>query len=293
LAVGEIVRLLLATVLAGSAVAKLAAGGEARDALRSFGIRGARLRAGVWSAIVAAELVLAAALVLAVPGAAAAAAALLGLYAAALAVALARGRDGAPCGCFGRRSRIGRLAVLRAAALAAAAAASPWLPDAHPSTTAWLAAGLATALLGITVLGAAVLALARELGEVRLALGPQAALSLAGEGPEPGSRVTVIDRFEPGARLALAVFSSPSCRLCQGLEPAIRLVGREPGVSLAVFDEQRDADVWHALGIPGSPFAVVMAGDGTVLATGTFNTLAQLEGLLAAAEREVAAVAGV
>jgi hypothetical protein len=292
LAVGEIVRLLLATVLAGSAVAKVVAGGEARDALRSFGIRGTRLRAGVWSAIVAAELVLAAALALAVPGGAAATAALLGLFAAVLAVALARGRGGAPCGCFGRRSRIGPFAVLRATALAAVAAASPWLPSTHLSATAWLAAGLVTALLGVAVLGVAVLALARELGEVRLALGPQAALSIAGEGPDPGSRVTAIDRFAPGARLALAVFSSPSCRLCQGLEPAIRLVGREPGVSLAVFDEQRDADVWQALRIPGSPFAVVMTGDGTVLATGTFNTLAQLEGLLAAAERDVAAVAG-
>ena len=37
--------------------------------------------------------------------------------------------------------------------------------------------------------------------------------------------------------------------------------------------------------MPGSPFAVALDADGTVLAKGTFNTGAQLETVLAAAER--------
>ena len=41
--------------------------------------------------------------------------------------------------------------------------------------------------------------------------------------------------------------------------------------------------------IPGSPYAVAMALDGTVLAKGTFNDLAQLESVLATAERRAAA----
>jgi hypothetical protein len=37
--------------------------------------------------------------------------------------------------------------------------------------------------------------------------------------------------------------------------------------------------------VPGSPYAVALDADGTVLAKGTFNNLAQLESILAAGER--------
>ena len=37
--------------------------------------------------------------------------------------------------------------------------------------------------------------------------------------------------------------------------------------------------------MPGSPFAVALDADGTVLAKGTFNSGGQLESVLAAAER--------
>ena len=52
----------------------------------------------------------------------------------------------------------------------------------------------------------------------------------------------------------------------------------------------RDADAWAAADVPGSPFAVALDADGTVLAKGTFNTGAQLESVLAAAERRRGAV---
>jgi hypothetical protein len=150
-----------------------------------------------------------------------------------------------------------------------------------------LVAGLAVALGGIGLLTVALLALARETGELRLALAPQAALSLEHEGPQIGSRTALHERFSRGRTLALAVFTSPACRLCKALEPAVRLVGSDPEVELEVFEERRDVELWRALRIPGSPYGVVVDRAGTVLAKGTFNTLLQLEGLLATAERRV------
>ena len=64
------------------------------------------------------------------------------------------------------------------------------------------------------------------------------------------------------------------------------------------FEEAEDAEVWSRLEIPGSPYAIALDLDGTVLAKGTFNNLAQLESVLATgerrrAERELAGVIGV
>jgi hypothetical protein len=159
----------------------------------------------------------------------------------------------------------------------------------HLSTDAWLAAGLVVALAAVAGLGVAVLALARELGEVRLAIAPQAALSLEHEGPELGSRLDLIHRFERAAPLVVAVFTSPGCALCNALEPSLRLVASDPEVELELFDEEADAETWRSLDIPGSPYALVLSADGDVLAKGTFNSLYQLESLLAYATRPVGA----
>ena len=51
------------------------------------------------------------------------------------------------------------------------------------------------------------------------------------------------------------------------------------------FEEAAEAAVWAELEIPGSPFAIALDREGTVLAKGTFNNLAQLESVLATAER--------
>jgi hypothetical protein len=283
LTLADLVRWTLAAVLLYAAAAKLRAGSGGRAALRSYGLGSAAARAAVWGLVVAAEGGLAVAVAAGVRGAAEAAAALLGLFALALLVAVVRGRAGAPCGCFGARSRIGRASVARTALLGAGFASLLVLPEVRPAAQTWLAIGLVAALIGIAALATAVLALARELGEVRLALPPQAALSLEHEGPELGSRVGLIDRFERPGKLALAVFTSPSCRLCRALEPALALVAANPEVELELFDEERDASAWRALNVPGSPYGVVLDPDGTVLAKGTFNNLPQLDGLLAAA----------
>jgi thiol-disulfide isomerase/thioredoxin len=291
LSVVGLLRLVLAAVLLAAAAAKLASGRPGREALRSYGIRGPGIRGAIWAATIVVETGLAVAVAVGAPGAAEAAAGLMAAFALALATAIARGRAGAPCGCFGRQSRIGWPAAARAAVLTLAFAALPFLPDAELSTEAWLTTGLVVALAGTAALGVAVLALARELGELRLAVAPQAALSLAHEGPELGGRVSLIERFERRAPLALAVFTSPGCSLCRALEPSLRLVANDPEVEveLELFDEESEAEAWSALAVPGSPYAVVLAPDGEVLAKGTFNSLFQLESLLAHATRPVGA----
>jgi Methylamine utilisation protein MauE len=289
LTVVGLVRVLLGTVLLVAAAAKLRAGRRGRDALRSYGFESPRLRAGLWGATIAAEAGLGAALAADVPGAAQGAAALLTLFAVALVVAIGRGRTGSPCGCFGGRSRIGWPVVARTALLAVAFAALPALPDTHLSTDTWLAAGLVVTLVAVAGLGVAVFALAREVGELRVAVAPQAALSLEDEGPQLGSRIALIERFERAAPLAVAVFTSPGCALCRALEPTLRLVASDPEVELELFDEEADAGAWRSLAIPGSPYAVVLSAEGDVLAKGTFNSLFQLESLLAHATRPVSA----
>ena len=274
-----LLRLVLAAVLLGSAVAKLAAGKRGRRALASYGLRG-RVATAAWAGTIGLEATLGVLVAAGVPGSAEAAALLLGLFTVLLVTAIARGRSGQPCGCFGSRSRIGWGAAGRSASLAAAFAVLPFLPDTSLSTEAWLALGLGVALVGLAVLAVALLALARELGELRLAVAPQAALSLDHEGPELGGRVGLIERFEQRAPLAVAVFTSAGCSLCAALEPSLRLLARDPEVELQLFDEHADAEAWESLAVPGSPYAVVLAPDGEVLAKGTFNSLYQLESLL-------------
>jgi hypothetical protein len=276
----------LGLVLLGSAGAKLAAPMRTRAALVTFGLSSARARAAAWTGGVAVETVLGIGVVLGVDAAAWAAAALMLAFAALLARALRTGRAGQPCGCLGARSRVTPLALVRTLVLAAAFALLPLVPDTDPSTDAWLAIGLALALAAIVALGILVLALAREVGELRLALPPQLALEIEGEGPPRGTRATVIERFvpQPSARFAVAVFSSDGCPMCQALQPAVTALQRDPLLAVEVFDEHDDADVWRALAIPGSPHAVVLTLDGTVLAQGTFNSARQLESLVATGE---------
>jgi hypothetical protein len=289
LTVVGLLRFLLAAVLLVSAAAKLSAGRSGREALRSYGVESASTQASLWAGAIVAEIALAAGLAAGVPGAAEAAAALLALFAGVLTGAVLRGRSGAPCGCFGGRSRIGWPAVGRTLLLEGAAVVVALAPDTTLSTETWLAAGLTVALVGLAALAVAVLALARELGELRLAVAPQAALSLAHEGPELGGRVGLIDRFEGRAPLAIAVFTSAACSLCAALEPSLQLVANDPEVELLLFDEQAEAEAWLSLAVPGSPYAVVLGRDGEVLAKGTFNSLFQLESLISHATRRVGA----
>ena len=279
-------RIVLALVLAGSAVLKLASPGSSRAALATFEVEGERMRWIGWASLVATELGLAVGVAVGSDQAAWLAAGLLALFAAALVGAILRGRAGAPCACFGSRSTVGWASVFRNLALAACFAALPFLPQRSLSTEEWLGVGVVAALLLCIGLGVAVLALAREVGMLRLRLGPAAALEIPEEGPEPGERVDIVERFADlqDRSLALAVFTSEGCRVCRGLEPAIASLADHPALAVEVFDEVADHDVWARLRVPGSPFSIALDPDGTVLAKGTFNNLAQLESVLATAE---------
>jgi hypothetical protein len=146
--------------------------------------------------------------------------------------------------------------------------------------------GLAASFICIAALTIAVLALAREVGVLRLRIATEPALDITDEGPALGSRVTLSPARSTA--LTLAVFSSEACRLCQTLKPVVAAFRRDPFVTLAEFDEVRDAEVWRELGIPGSPYAVALDSEGHVRAKGTFNNYGQLESILATAERSLA-----
>ncbi len=130
-------------------------------------------------------------------------------------------------------------------------------------------------------------ALARELGTLRMSIAPQGALEIPSEGPEVGGRTALAGAFGPLGQgvLGLAVFTSEACHICKALEPAVSSFERDPRVVVRRFDEVEEAEAWRLADIPGSPFAVAIGEDGTVLAKGTFNSGAQLESVLATAER--------
>lgn len=288
-------RLILAAVLLAASVAKLASPRSSSAALATFGIRRTRVQWAAWAALIATELALAAGVAAGVDLAAYLAAGLMAGFGVAMLVVLQRGRAGAPCACFGARSTVSRAAVARNLVLSFAYVALPLLPEGELSTDEWLALGLAVALVACAGLAVAVLALAREVGMLRLRLGPAAALEIPEEGPPLGSRTSLNRRFgpRPSAEIAIAVFVSEGCHVCRGLEPAIASLRRDPVLALETFEEEADADVWRELDVPGSPYAVALDLGGTVLAKGTFNNLAQLESVLATAERRRAERAAV
>jgi uncharacterized membrane protein YphA (DoxX/SURF4 family) len=289
--VETLLRVGLGIVLAGAALAKLASPRASIAAMSSFGFEGGPLRPFAWAGLIAIELGLGVAVALGSDPAAYLASGLMLLFAALTAGALIRGQAGAPCACFGPRSKVSWLGVLRNLALAAGFAVIPVVGSIDLSTDAWLGIAVGVSLLACVGLAIAVLGLAREVGMLRLQLGTQGALEIAGEGPDVGSRAEALaSRLAvPSANgvehLGLAVFSSEGCHLCQTLSPAIENVANDPHVTVGVFDEVADAALWKDLAIPGSPFAIATDEGGTILAKGTFNNLAQLESVLATAVR--------
>jgi Methylamine utilisation protein MauE len=280
-------RLVLAGVLIGAAVAKLASPRAGQAALGAFGFETPGARAVAFWSLIAVEIGLAVAVAAGSTEAAWLGAGLMLLFALTMAGAIMRGRAGEPCGCFGARSRIGWPGVARNLGLAAGFTVVAVLDSSDLSTDQWLGLGLIGALGACAGLGLATLALAREVGLLRLRVGPAAALEIPDEGPELGSRADLVHEISGSADadLALAVFTSAGCHVCEAMRPAVDSIAAHPAVAVGRFDEHADSAAWLALDVPGSPYAVALDGDGTVLAKGTFNNLAQLESILAAGER--------
>jgi hypothetical protein len=277
----------LALILGVSAGSKAWRSDQAGEALSTYGISSPSLqRVGTW-ALVAVELGLAGALLAEAPGAAEAVAALFLAFALATSAALVAGRGGEPCACFGSASRLSWISPLRALVLAAAAGtlATGWLPVAPSSYDRWLTAGFAVSVVAIVALSVAVLALAREVGVLRLEMGGRGALEIENEGPPLGEEQGWATTVPTPARalMRLAVFTSDGCPLCRRVEPAVSHVAGDPLVAVGIFDELADAPIWAQAGVPGSPYAVALDLDGVALAKGTFNSLAQLESILTTA----------
>src|SRR4051794_12992602 len=234
--VSVVVCLALGLTLIAAAAFKLAGGARARAALATYGLRDPRAAGAVWAGVSGAELILGVGVAAGSALAANAAALLMAGATAAQVGAILSGRSGAPCGCFGAKGTIGRRSAGRAAALAAALALAPLIPREEPTTEGWLAIGLAAAFLGLIGLSIVVLALAREVGMLRLAVAPKGALEVAHEGPEVGGHSALATRFAlaPG-RIGLAVFTSEGCAICRVLSPAIDAFGRHPSVVLHRF----------------------------------------------------------
>jgi len=284
--VSVVVCLILGLVLVAAAGLKAAGGAPARAALSTYGIHSPRAATAVWGALIGVESVLGVAVATGSDAAARAGAIFLSAACAVQIAAILLGRGGQPCGCLGARGTLGSASTGRTALLAAALAVTPILPRTTPTTEQWLTVGLVAALAGLAALTVVVLALAREVGMLRLSVAPRGALEVAHEGPEVGAFSPLAFSFElERGQLGLAVFTSEGCGLCRVLKPAIDGFGKHPSIALRTFDEVAHADAWGAADIPGSPFAVALDADGTVLSKGTFNTGAQLESVLAAAER--------
>lgn len=149
----------------------------------------------------------------------------------------------------------------------------------------WLTLALSLSLAGIAALAVALLALAREVGVLRLSAGSRGALEIESEGPEVGLAHEWAQAIETGPDTALrvAIFTSAGCPLCAQLTPAVAHVAADPLLAVRTFDEHADALVWTQAGVPGSPYAVALSADGVALAKGTFNSLSQLESVLSTA----------
>lgn len=277
----------LALILGVSAGSKAWRADQAAEALATYGISRTSFQLSTVWGLVSAEFGLAAALVAGVPGAAEAVASLFLAFAALTSAALLAGRSGQPCACFGSASRLGWTSPIRALALAAleGTVALGWLPRAPSDYDRWLTLGLAVSVAAVAALGLSVLALAREVGVLRLRMSTQGALEIDDEGPAVGIAQTWAAAVPatPRALMKLAIFTSDGCSLCRRVEPAVAHVAADPLLSVRIFDELADAPVWAQATVPGSPYAVALDLDGVALAKGTFNSLAQLESVLATA----------
>jgi hypothetical protein len=289
------VQTLLAIVLLGAAVLKLRERTRSADALATYGIGGARVRLAVLGLIVVVELAIAVVLLAGLAWAADAACALFVVFAVASVAALLGGRAGRPCACFGAGSRLSNSTPVQAllAAGLAFALGRHWLGRMPSSYDRWLTAGLTMCFVAVLVMGVVVLALAREVGVLRLSLASQGALEIPDEGPRLGQHQpwAVALPSTPGTLLGLAIFSSEGCPMCVRLEPAVTYVAADPVLAVRVFDEVAHAPIWAAAAAPGSPYAVALDTAGVALAKGTFNSLVQLEGIIATARGREAELA--
>src|SRR4051812_15561655 len=106
----------LATILLGAAALKAADRTGSSVALAAYGVPG-RLATPAWGALIALEAALAAGIAAGVTTVAYAAGLVLAVFLVVQLATLARGGEGAPCGCFGAGGRLSRASAGRTALL--------------------------------------------------------------------------------------------------------------------------------------------------------------------------------
>ena len=159
--------------------------------------------------------------------------------------------------------------------------------------TGWWALAFVVLWLLVVVLCVVVIALARQVGTLHLRLGPRGALEIDDEGPALGEPLPALEAAAAdGARVTLGgagrprlvLFASETCAVCLEVSPGIpaaAAAGRLEGLIV------HDPDAEQTLGVPGTPFVVVLDGAGVVRAKGTVNNLEQVEGLVDTANRRI------
>lgn len=177
----------------------------------------------------------------------------------------------------------------------------------------WWAVSYVALWILVAALCIVVVALARQIGTLHLRLGPRGALEMDDEGPALGEGrppVTSTDlggnHVTIGGRGAeqLLMFVSPGCMVCEQVMPSIGAVAdaaRKRALVLTDMDVEEtrlqfqnrrvpapvvaSIESFQSYEIPGTPYVVVLDGNGVVQAKGTVNNLEQMEGLIDTARR--------
>jgi hypothetical protein len=159
--------------------------------------------------------------------------------------------------------------------------------------TGWWALAFVVLWLLVVVLCIVVIALARQVGTLHLRLGPRGALEIDDEGPALGEPLpTVSAAADDGVtvtlggagRPRLVLFASETCVVCREVSPGIPAAAAAGRLDPVVV---HDPEAEQVLGVPGTPFVVVLDELGVVRAKGTVNNLEQVEGLVDTANRRI------
>ncbi|MBB6345936.1 hypothetical protein FHU36_002445 [Nonomuraea muscovyensis] len=273
--VAESAHLAVAAVLLVAAPAKLRDVPGFAASVAGYRVLPGRLSLPVAVAALAAEVVSAGLLL--VPGArqwgAAVAALLFTAFLVAMVAVLRRGMSVA-CGCFGGRDLVGPGTLARTGLLLALAVTAGL---AGPVAFAPAQVPVAAVLLGLAFLTPRLFRRRRP-----------------SSGPRPGSRFALSGAPEPAGDRVLYALVSPGCGLCGAMLPEfaataarmeVVLVSAVDGYGGAGLPVVVDPDVFDRNDIPWPPYAVVTGRDGTVLAGGGAAGPAELERVLARAER--------
>ena len=159
--------------------------------------------------------------------------------------------------------------------------------------TGWWTMAFVVLWLLVVVLCVVVIALARQVGTLHLRLGPRGALEVDDEGPalgEPldplpavadhGGTITVGGTGRP----RLVLFASQTCAICREVSPGVPVAAAAGRLEPQVV---HDSHAESAIGVPGTPFVLVLDEHGVVRAKGTVNNLEQVEGLIDTANRRI------